>query len=235
MTAALAIVSVDVDDRSAPLGCAALRELRGRPLIAWAVRALTSSGVVAQTLVAVPPALEGVVADVLRGDGSGRLQVLPVQANGPGLRIRAALAGAPGPDGAVVVHDALHPLAPAALVRAVVDGLGAHPDAAVCAPARPVTDTLKWVDEDEVVRGTADREGYRVIGSPQAYRRAALADALAAAPDEALRAPGADVLPRLVHARGGAVTLVPCPGETFRVGSEEDLVLVDALLEPQAR
>ena len=154
----------------------------------------------------------------------------------PGLRVRAGLESArgrraaPGDGDVVVVHDPLYPLSSAALVRAVVDALAGTPGCAASAPARPVTDTLKWVDEDEVVRETADREGYRMIYSPQAYRRAALAGALAAAPDEALRAQGADVVPRLVQARGGLVTLVPSPGEALRVAGEDDLVLVEALL-----
>jgi 2-C-methyl-D-erythritol 4-phosphate cytidylyltransferase len=233
--AALAIVPVDIDDRSAPLGCAALRELRGRPLLAWAVRALTSSGVIPLTLVAVPPALEEAVAGVLRTEPPEQVEVLPVQANGYGLRVRAALRSPAGrraatDDGVVVVHDPLHPLSSPALVRAVVERLAATPGAAASAPTGAVTDTLKWVDEDEVVRGTADREGYRMIFSPQAYRGSALAGALASAPDDALRGHDAGAVPRLVQAGGGTVTLVPSPGEAFPVSSQDDLVLVEALL-----
>jgi 2-C-methyl-D-erythritol 4-phosphate cytidylyltransferase len=240
VTAALAIVPVDVDDRSAPLGCAALRRLRGRPLLAWSVHALSSSGAVPLTLVAVPPALEEAVADVLRAEPPDQVQVLPVHAAGPGLRVRAALESAVGGQGAadaedvVVVHDPLHPLSSAASVRAVVDRLIATPGGAASAPACPVTDTLKWVDEDEVVQDTADRAGYRMVDSPQAFRRAALADALASAPDDALRGHGADALLRLVQARRGTVTLVPSPGEALRVAGQEDLVLVEALLQVDA-
>jgi 2-C-methyl-D-erythritol 4-phosphate cytidylyltransferase len=235
-SAAVAIVPVDVDDRTAPLGSAALRELRSRPLLAWAVRTLTSSDVVPFTLVAVPPALEEAVADVLRPERAGGVELLPVPASGAGLGVRAALESARGrflaPDAEdiVVVHDPLHPLSSPALVRTVVDTLSAVPGCAGSAPARPVTDTLKWVDDDDVVRGTTDREGYRVIYSPQAYRRGALGDALAAASHDDPRTPGADVLPRLVRARGRSVTLVPFSGEAVRVASQDDLVLVEALL-----
>jgi 2-C-methyl-D-erythritol 4-phosphate cytidylyltransferase len=236
--AALGIVPVDVDDRSAPLGCAALRMLRGRPLLAWAVRTLTSSDVVPLTLVAVPPALEDAVTDVLREQPPARVQVLPVQAGEFCPGVRAALESPPGrrlaadDDDIVVVHDPLHPLSSPDLVRAVVDGLVAARGAAACAPARPVTDTLKWVDEDEIVRGTVDREAYRVVCSPQAYRRRALTSALASGPDDALRGP--DALPRLVQAGGGTITLVPSPGEAFRVGGQDDLILVEALLQVDA-
>jgi 2-C-methyl-D-erythritol 4-phosphate cytidylyltransferase len=235
---ALGIIPVDVDDRSAPLGCAALRTLRGRPLLAWAVGALSSSGVVPLTIVAVPPALEEAVAGVLRAEPAERVEVLPVEAGACGLGVRATLESPRGRRSAgndvVVVHDPLHPLSSPELVRAVVDHLVAARGAAACAPARPVTDTLKWVDEDDIVRGTVDREAYRVLCTPQAYRREALASALASAPDDALRGRGADVLPRVVQAAGGSVTLVPSPGEAFRVGCQDDLVLVEALLRVDA-
>ena len=234
-SAAVGIVPVDVDDASAPLGCAALRELRGEPLLVWAVRALTTSAVVPLTLVAVPPALEVAVAGVLRAETAAGLEILPVPGTGSGPRIRATLEhararAASDPDDIVVVHDPLYPLSPPALLRSVVEAL-ATGDAAGSAPARPVTDTLKLVDGDDLVRGTAGREGFRMIYSPQAYRLGALTDALVRASDGALRMPAADTLLRLVLGRGGEVRLVPAPGDAFRVASQDDLLLGEALLQ----
>jgi 2-C-methyl-D-erythritol 4-phosphate cytidylyltransferase len=187
-----------------------------------------------EVVVAVPPALAEAVAGALPGTGVP-VEVLPVQADGLGHRLLAALRARPtaataGDAELVVVHDPLHPLSPAGLVRDVVrDLLG--PDGGVASvPARPVTDTLKWVDADEVVRGTADREGYRMIYSPQAYRRGPLQAALEAADDDSLRAYGSEVLPHLVQAGGGLVRLVPSTGEAFRIAGADDLVLAEALL-----
>jgi 2-C-methyl-D-erythritol 4-phosphate cytidylyltransferase len=236
MTAQLGVVPVDVDDHTAPLGCAALRRLRDRPLLEWAVRALTASGAVPRILVAVPPALEEAVTGVLDPLAAHGLEVLPVRADGAGHPVLAALRSAQGrraagsDDDVVVVHDPLHPLSSSALVRAVVEHLVGTSGCAVSAPARPVTDTLKWIDEDELIRNTADRESYRMIYSPQAYRRWALVGALDGASDDTLRAHGADVVPRLVQALGGRLSLVPSPGEAFRVATQDDLVLAEALL-----
>lgn len=232
----LGVVPVGHDDRLAPAGCAALRPLREVPLVRRAVGALVRSGVVDAVVVATPPALVEPVAALLAAlpvDGPG-VDVVPVQENGSGLRVRAVLGTAGLADGdVVVVHDPLFPLAPAALVRAVVEALegddGATGPAAVV-PVRPVTDTLKRVDEDEVVTGTVDREGFRMVYSPQAYRAGALAAALDGADDAALRDPGADVLPRLVQERGGRLSSVLAPGEVFRVAAADDLVLAEAML-----
>jgi 2-C-methyl-D-erythritol 4-phosphate cytidylyltransferase len=232
----LAVVPVDVDDRGAPLRCAALRELRRRPLLLWVVSALQSSGIPREIVVAVPPAMQQAVAQILPVS-EVPVEVLPVQANGPGHRLLAALRARPasgdvaGDAEVVVVHDPLHPLSSSALVGDVVRDLLAHPGRAASIPARAVTDTLKWVDEDEVVLGTADREAYRMVYSPQAYRRRALQDALSSADDHTLRAHGCEVLPHLVQACGGAVALVPSGGEALRVAGEEDIVLAEALLQ----
>jgi 2-C-methyl-D-erythritol 4-phosphate cytidylyltransferase len=237
---ALGIVPVTHDDRDAPAGCAALRELRGLTLVRRAVGALARSGRVSRVLVPAPPALLAVLAEQLRAGlpASVDVEVIPVTENGPGARVRAVLAGAAAavcadPAGVVVVHDPLHPLAPSGLVHAVVDLLAAEQGGGACAgvvPVRPVTDTLKWVDEDDVVTGTADRQTFRMVYSPQAYRAGVLAAALATASPEDLRRRGAEVIPRVVEAAGGRLRTVPAPGEVFRIATTDDLVLAEAML-----
>lgn len=231
----LGIVPVGHDDRLAPAGCAALRPLREVPLVRRAVGALVRSGVVDAVVVVTPPALVEPVGALVAGlAGDVPVDVLAAQENGPGLRVRAALrARRPDAAATVVVHDPLFPLAPAALVRAVVaalDGAGQEQPVAAVVPVRPVTDTLKRVDEDDVVTATVDREGFRMVYSPQAYRAGALVAALEAATDADLRDPGADVLPRLVQTGGGRLSSVLAPGEVFRVGTADDLVLAEAML-----
>jgi 2-C-methyl-D-erythritol 4-phosphate cytidylyltransferase len=235
--AVLGVVPVERDDASAPEGSAALRALRDVPLVRRAVGALVRSARVGRVLVPVAPGLVLPVEEALDGLAP-HVEVLPVTRTGPGGQVLAALDAVvarpgPGPD-VVVVHDPLHPLAPAALVDAVVDALagtsggGTRWGAAV--PVRPVTDTLTWVDPDEVVTGHADREAFRMVYSPQAYRTGALHEGLRSAPRGALRAVGAEVLPGLVLARGARLRSVPAPGEVFRVATAQDLVLADAVL-----
>jgi 2-C-methyl-D-erythritol 4-phosphate cytidylyltransferase len=249
----LGIVPVGHDDRLAPAGCAALRTLRDVPLVRRAVGSLVRAGVLDAVVVVVPPALLEPIGALLATlpFGSPTVDVLPAQENGPGLRVRAALrARRPDPAGIVVVHDPLFPLAPAALVRAVVAPLddvdfddidpdGTVPDGAephhaegpaAVVPVRLVTDTLKRVDEDDVVTATVSRDGFRMVYSPQAFRTAALIAALDAADDAALRHPGADVLPRLIQAGGGRLHSVLAPGEVFRIAQADDLVLAEAML-----
>jgi 2-C-methyl-D-erythritol 4-phosphate cytidylyltransferase len=253
--AAIGVVPVCHDDPQAPAGCAALRELRGSTLLIRSVAALLGSGVVGELVVTVPPVLVPLVEELLRGaalpaPGASAVRVHAVRENGFGHRARAGLrlavptedpTGDPTVGRPVVVHDPLFPLAPAGLVRDVVEALTAQDvgdDAeadgrercVVAVPVRPVTDTLKWVDEDGMVLGTADRDGFLMVSSPQAYWPAGLASTLDKAGDELLGSVGADVLPRLIQASGGHLLPVTAPGEVFRTSTTEDLILADAML-----
>jgi 2-C-methyl-D-erythritol 4-phosphate cytidylyltransferase len=85
------------------------------------------------------------------------------------------------------------------------------------------------VDADGVVQQTVDRDGYRLVLSPQAYRVAALLEALGTTdlPD------GPEALVRAVQGRGGTVLSVPVPTESFRIAGADDLLLAEAMLQGQ--
>jgi 2-C-methyl-D-erythritol 4-phosphate cytidylyltransferase len=256
--AASGVVPVCHDDGEAPAGCAALRELRGKALLVRAVGALLRSEVVGSVTVVVPPVLVPLVEDLLGPivePDADAVRVLPARENGHGHCLQAALREVELlPDRPVVVHDPLYPLAPPALVRSVVQALIVHglPEPAppeqpvpgrpgvsstpciVAVPVQPVTDTLKWVDEDGIVLCTADRERFWMASSPQASWPAGLQAVLEAATREQLCAVGAEVLPSLVRAGAGQLVFVPAPGEVFRLTTTEDLVLADAMLHAGA-
>lgn len=242
ITSVLAVVPLLCDDQDAPGGCAALRELRGLSLVARVVGMLARTGRVGHVIVSAPPSLIATLAAGLAADadlavdaGSAVdrvigpvVDVIPVAADDAGGQLLAVLEQEQAET--VVVHDALYPLAPAALTVTVLDALAAAPGAVAAVPLGPVTDTLKWVDERDVVTGTADREQYRTVHVPQAYRVPALRAALAGAPLRTLRRPGPQVLPELVRGAGGHVVSVPAPAEARRIASSGDLVLADALI-----
>jgi 2-C-methyl-D-erythritol 4-phosphate cytidylyltransferase len=69
----------------------------------------------------------------------------------------------------LLVHDALRPLAPPALVGRVVAELVGTGCAAVV-PVLPLTDTVKLVDSDDLITATPDRAGLRVLQTPLAVR-----------------------------------------------------------------
>ena len=76
------------------------------------------------------------------------------------------------------LHDAARPLASPALAEAVTEAVAAGH--AVAVPVLPLSDTVKHVDSADVVAGSPDRTGLRVLQTPQAFRAGVLdADVLA--------------------------------------------------------
>jgi 2-C-methyl-D-erythritol 4-phosphate cytidylyltransferase len=90
-----------------------------------------------------------------------------------------------------------------------------------------VTDTVKRAEGGGRVAETLDREGLWAVQTPQVFRRAALADALAA-PEDVLAAATDDAW--LVERAGGRVHVVESPRENLKVTTPVDLRLAEILL-----
>jgi 2-C-methyl-D-erythritol 4-phosphate cytidylyltransferase len=181
--------------------------LGGRPMLEWSLEALQAAPSVERVVIAVPPGVEhplGVEGGASRSES-----------------VRNALAA--GDADAVIVHDAARPLLDADLVERCLAAL-ADADAAVA--AAPVTDTIKEA-HGQIVSATLDRSRLWAVQTPQAFRRAALEDALAQ-PAGVLAAATDDA--GLVEARGGVVRLVESSPRNLKVTTPADLELAEILL-----
>lgn len=182
----------------------------GRPMIEWSLDALRAAGI-GEIVVALPPG-EAAPHDC-QGVAGGATR---------SASVRAALAAAPPGD--VVVHDAARPLVTPDLFTATLAAL----DGADCAvAAAPVTDTIKEAGPDRLVTATLDRSRLWAIQTPQAFRRAALEDALAAG-DELLAQATDDAW--LVERTGGTVRVVESTPANLKVTTPHDLAIAEYLL-----
>ena len=194
----------------------------GRPMVAWGVEAAAAAcdGV---TLV-VP---DGLVAEF--ADGTGGLDAVVAGGATRSGSVRAGLETVPDDVDVVVCHDAARPGASAGLFESVIAAVRGGVDAAV--PTLAVSDTLKrvpeWGDGGGAVTGTVDRSGLFAVQTPQAFRRAALVDAHAGAPEATDDA-------ALIEAAGGTVVAVPGEAAAHKVTTAADLVVVEALLRAGA-
>jgi 2-C-methyl-D-erythritol 4-phosphate cytidylyltransferase len=196
--------------------------LAGRPMLEWSLDALRLVPAVSRIVVALP---EGVAAP----DGT-------IGAVGGAERshsVRAALeaSGAGADDEPVIVHDAARPLATPELFERALAALAATGADAVVAAAR-VTDTIKRADGQHLrVAETLDRSALWAVQTPQAFRRAALARALAQ-PDEVLAAATDDA--GLVEQAGGRVHVVESAAGNLKVTTPTDLRLAELLLSERS-
>jgi 2-C-methyl-D-erythritol 4-phosphate cytidylyltransferase len=128
--------------------------------------------------------------------------------------VRAGLAVVPDDADVVCVHDAARPFATVELYERVIAAVAGGADAAV--PAVAVADTIKIVDAAGHVVATPDRSTLVAVQTPQAFRRAALADAHAAAGDATDDA-------ALVEAAGGRVVVVQGDADNRKITLPADL------------
>ena len=130
--------------------------------------------------------------------------------------VRLALDAAPEAT-VFVVHDAARPLVTAGLVRRCIDALDGF-DGVIAAV--PVTDTVKEVEEGEIVR-TPDRARLWAAQTPQVFRADVLRQAASGA--------GTDDA-SLVEAAGGRVRVVEGAPENFKVTRPLDVRVAEMLL-----
>jgi 2-C-methyl-D-erythritol 4-phosphate cytidylyltransferase len=201
-------------------GAKQFADLGGRPLVAHPVRAAAAA---CDGIVVVLPA-----AHLDRWSPSGGRVGVPVRVVAGGATraesVRAGLAAVPADAAVVVVTDAAHPLATAALYRSVVDTVRAGADAAV--PGLPLTEVVKAVAAGStgLVAGVSlPRETHRLVQTPHAFRadllRAAHADATETVEDSAL-----------VADRGATVVVVPGEPMNIHVTTPEELDMARWLL-----
>ena len=122
----------------------------------------------------------------------------------------------------VLVHDVARPFVPRAVIDRVLDALDGGADAVI--PALPVTDTIKQIGDDGTVAATVDRGRLVAVQTPQGFRLATLVAAHEAAGDA-----GASDDSLLVEALGGRVVVVAGDEDAFKITTQRDLMLAEAV------
>lgn len=128
-----------------------------------------------------------------------------------------ALTGEP-----VVLHDPLCPMTPAPFIAACV--VRAATEDVVVVGVRPVTDTVKSLDDDDTVGGTVDREQLRTVVSPVVLPARVVA-AMPSLPSVHF----SELVPWLRE--HFPVELVPAPAQARRVADLDDVALLEALTQ----
>jgi 2-C-methyl-D-erythritol 4-phosphate cytidylyltransferase len=179
-------------------------ELEGKPLWSWGRDTLVDAGV--SHVIVVGPVPGGIHGGNRRRDS-----------------VAAGLAEVPEDIDYVVVHDAARPLASKELVRALIETLVSR-DVDGVVPAVPVRDTLKEVDDQDIVSGTRPRDHLVAVQTPQAFAASALRAAHAALEGSYTDDAG------MIEENGGRVVVVPGDPRNMKVTFPEDLAVVRALV-----
>jgi 2-C-methyl-D-erythritol 4-phosphate cytidylyltransferase len=202
--------------------------LGGIPLLARTLLRLARSQVIDAYVLVVPPGTEETCARIVVA--AHRIPAVAGIVAGGDVRqasVRAGLQALPDATEVVVVHDAARPCVPVAVVRATV--AAAARDGAALA-AVPATETVKEATPDGRVLRTLPRERLWIAQTPQAFARALLLEAHAAAAAAGVVATDDAAL---VERLGRPVTLVPGSAENIKVTHPADLEVAARLLAAQ--
>lgn len=140
--------------------------------------------------------------------------------------VEAGLAVLPKQVEFVLVHDAARALTPSSLHERVLAQLTEKGANAVI-PVLPVSDTIKVVDDDVVMR-TPDRNTLRAVQTPQGFTRAALERAHQVARESGIDDVSDDA--GLCEAAGIAVRVVPGDPMAFKITRPLDWTLAEAVI-----
>lgn len=125
----------------------------------------------------------------------------------------------------IAIHDGARPF----LSKQVLDDVLQQAKlSGAAAPAVPVNDTIKQVDEDELVCATVDRSSLRAVQTPQVFQ----ADLIRAAIEKAVSEDAAVTDDcSAVERIGMKVVLTPGSRENIKVTTPFDMVLGQAILD----
>jgi 2-C-methyl-D-erythritol 4-phosphate cytidylyltransferase len=178
-------------------------ELENKPLWAWGRDTLVEAGI--NDVIVVGPVPGGVPGGNRRRDS-----------------VAAGLAEVPEDVDYVVVHDAARPLATKGIVQTIISTLLSR-DVDGVVPAVPVRDTLKEVDDKDVVAGTMPRDHMVAVQTPQGFAAKVLRKAHATLEGSYTDDAG------MIEDIGGRVVVVPGDPRNLKVTFPEDLAVVRAL------
>ncbi|MCU0705538.1 MAG: 2-C-methyl-D-erythritol 4-phosphate cytidylyltransferase [Fimbriiglobus sp.] len=128
----------------------------------------------------------------------------------------------------VAVHDAVRPLCPKEHIDAVFTAAKEHGAAML---AVPVADTLKRVDAAHRITETVPRAGLWAAQTPQVFRRDWLVEAYARRHE--VKVPITDDA-QLLEALGRTVVAVPGHSSNFKITTQDDLELAEAIVAARA-
>jgi 2-C-methyl-D-erythritol 4-phosphate cytidylyltransferase len=193
-------------------------ELLGEPILLRAVRPFLAHPEIGTVVVVLPPEDAALPPPWLAALG------VRIVAGGEerGDSVWNGLLATPENAPVVLVHDGARPLVSAEVIGRVLEAARAGPVVA----ALPVSDTLKEVGEDGIIRATPDRARLWAAQTPQGFPRRVLLDVYGRAREEGFRATDdAAVCERY----GVAVRVVEGAPENLKVTRPADLPLAEAL------
>ncbi len=195
-----------------------LADLGGQPVLAWSLAAAQAAGCFDEMIVVAPAAKAAAVAKVVRERSPGARVIA-----GGATRTASSWAALDATDAEVLsIHDAARPFAPPSLFARCVEVASAKGSAVA---GLPLADTVRRADEAGTAVEEVTREGLWAAQTPQAFQRALLREARAAAGDRSFSDDAAALV-----AAGLPVQMVLGERRNLKITTFEDLAYARELV-----
>jgi len=199
-------------------------DLEGRPVLAWSIGAFNDSPAIDAIVLVCASSARAELEEIARAAAPSKLKHVVVGGAHRHLSVAEGLGCVPAEATMIAVHDAARPLVNEAMITRCLES-ARNTGAAAC--ARPVTDTLKRINDEGFIIESVDRSKLWAVETPQIFR----ADLLRHAYQEII-ATGGHVSDETsaVQAAGAPVALVDTPEWNSKVTFPGDLELARLIL-----
>lgn len=203
-------------------------ELEGRPVLAWSASAYEDCPSIDAIVLVCAASARADLEEIAREAAPGKLKTVVEGGAHRHLSVAEGLRSVPRDASMIAVHDAARPLVNRAMIERCLEA-ARNTGAAAC--ARPVTDTLKRVNDEGFIIESVERAGLWAVETPQIVR----AELLRLAYDDVI-ATGAYVSDETsaVQAAGAPVALVDTPEWNGKITYPGDLDLARLVLRGRA-
>lgn len=203
-------------------------DLEGRPVLAWTVGAFNNCSAVDAIVLVCAANAQKELETISREAAPEKLRAVLTGGAHRHLSVAEGLGSVPEDAAMIAVHDAARPLVTCTMIERCLES-ARNNGAAAC--ARPVTDTLKRINDEGFIIESVDRSKLWAVETPQIFRADLLRQAYAE-----LVATGAYVTDETsaVQAAGAPVALVDTPEWNGKITFPADLELARTIVRGRA-
>jgi 2-C-methyl-D-erythritol 4-phosphate cytidylyltransferase len=203
--------------------------IAGRPVIAHTIHGFERANCVDEIIVVAREDRHGEIKTVVRDENFKKIRSIIPGGKHRQDSVRAGLDHLDAATKYVAVHDAARPLITAEQIESVFEQCRVHAAASL---AEPISDTLKYANNEFFVTSPVDRHQLFAMQTPQVFERRLIEDAY-----RAVYAENASVTDEVsaVERLGRKVILVPNKDLNFKITYPRDLALAEFVLKQRSR
>ena len=202
-----------------------LLSLGEEPVLIHAVRPFQASAQISEVVIVTRQELIVPVAQLCKDSGLDKVSKVVAGGASRTESVRLGILELTGDPELIAIHDGARPFVTEEIIRQTIEAAERY---GAAAPAVPLTDTIKELDDDGLAVRTVDRERLRAVQTPQIFQEGLIRAALQKALED-----GAAITDdcAAVERLGMKVMLTAGSGENIKLTTPADIPAAEAILE----